>query len=71
MNSALHELIKSLNDPEVQLFPLGAIVGQRPGSQAVPDGVHFSAEVHKEIAAALTRDIEAWVRQQRHLQQST
>jgi hypothetical protein len=57
-------------DPEVRLFRLSEIVGRRPVDEALPDGVHFSAALHREIAEELAKEILAWAAGQPHLQRS-
>jgi hypothetical protein len=56
-----------VTDPNVRLFPLSQVVSRHDLDQALPDGVHFSAELHREIAEELAKEILPWAAGQPHL----
>ena len=59
--------INELDDPEVRLFKLSEVVGRHDLDEALPDGVHFSAGLHREIAEELAKVILPWACEQPHL----
>ncbi|MFZ0667579.1 MAG: SGNH/GDSL hydrolase family protein [Acidimicrobiales bacterium] len=67
MRKTIERWIESAEDPEIRLFPLSEIVSRHDPEESMPDGVHFSAGLHREIAEELARAILPWAATQPHL----
>lgn len=67
LRSEMVSWIDDVDDPGIRLFKLSEIVGAHEIDDAVPDGVHFSADLHREIAENLARVVLPWASQQPHL----
>jgi hypothetical protein len=59
--------IDETDDPGVRLFQLSEVVARHDLDEALPDGVHFSAVLHREIAEGLAKQILPWAAEQPHL----
>lgn len=70
MNRTLEQLVDRIADPDVRLFRLTDIAARvtPEGEDPVPDGVHFSAQVHRAVGRALADEVLAWAAKQPHLQ---
>jgi lysophospholipase L1-like esterase len=68
MRAALVEQVRLIAEPDVRIFAVSEIVMARDLETALPDGVHFSADLHHEIASRLASVISEWAAQQPHLQ---
>jgi hypothetical protein len=67
LGEAMTSWAKESSDPNLRLFRLSEIVAGHDLEEALPDGVHFSAELHREIASELAREILPWAATQPHL----
>lgn len=63
----LAKWVADRGDPDVRLFRVSEIVDRYPPEISVPDGAHFSAQVHREIAEALAAEVLPWAAGQPHL----
>lgn len=68
MGKAIVDWVAGVDDPDVRLFRLSEIVKRHDLEEALPDGVHFSAALHREVAEELAREIIPWAATQPHLQ---
>jgi hypothetical protein len=59
-----------LGDPNVRLFGLSEIVFRHDLEEVLPDGAHFTASLHREIAQELANEIAAWAADQPHLKRT-
>jgi hypothetical protein len=57
-NEALRKCAERLG-PRVEFLDVAALLAQGSYADLVPDGIHFSAEGHRRVAAALSRILEA------------
>ncbi|MET0931732.1 MAG: hypothetical protein ABWX74_19595 [Aeromicrobium sp.] len=69
MNRTLHDLVTGLGRDNVRYVRVGEIVDEHIGDldTAVPDGFHYSPELHRQVGARLAREIDAWASTQTHL----
>ncbi|MET0449321.1 MAG: hypothetical protein ABW004_12985 [Aeromicrobium sp.] len=69
MNRTLHDLVTGLGRDNVRYVRVGEIVDEHIGDldTAVPDGFHYSPELHRHVGARLAREIDAWASTQTHL----
>jgi hypothetical protein len=68
MRNAIVDWVESTNDPNIRLFRVSEIVKRHDLEEALPDGVHFSSGLHREIAEELAREVLSWAVTQPHLQ---
>jgi lysophospholipase L1-like esterase len=71
MNDGIADLVARLDNPDVRLVKISAIVDEYAGGDldiATPDGFHYSPEIHRLIGAQLADEIAAWADTQPHLQ---
>ena len=68
LRQALEAWLGSSGGTNVRLFRLSEIVARHDLEEALPDGVHFSADLHREIATELARQVLSWAHTQPHLQ---
>jgi lysophospholipase L1-like esterase len=65
MNRGLHEMVRSLGDPEVRIVPVADIAkGLGHGEDPVPDGLHYSPQMRRLLGRAVAQDVERWWRRQ-------
>lgn len=70
MNDAIAQVVTRVDDPDVRLFKVSALVEEHAGGdidRATPDGFHYTPELHRHIGTALAGEIDGWARTQRHL----
>jgi hypothetical protein len=67
MRREIVKWLEELDNPEIRLFSLSEIVSRQDLDEALPDGVHFSHETHREIAEELALVILPWAATQPHL----
>ena len=70
MNDALAATVERVDRPNVRFFRMRHLVDEHHDGDldaAMPDGSHFSPEMHRHVGTALAREIEAWAETQPHL----
>jgi hypothetical protein len=70
MNKAIAELVTRLDMPNVRYFPVLKLIDEHCDGDlevAIPDGFHYTPELHRLIGATLAREIEEWAETQPHL----
>ncbi|HJR24705.1 MAG TPA: SGNH/GDSL hydrolase family protein [Acidimicrobiales bacterium] len=69
MNELAASLVSRLDEPDIRVFDtrrhLLAVLSE--GGDPVPDGSHFTAEVHRAVGRAMGREVVEWAREQDHL----
>ena len=69
LRAVMRQWVADRANPDVRLFPLSDLVhGQDDLDVALPDGVHFSAKLHREVGEAMAGVILQWAATQPHLQ---
>jgi hypothetical protein len=68
LRALVHDWLNNRGDPDVRLFPLADLIFARDVDAALPDGVHYSATLHRDIADELAAVILEWAGKQDHLQ---
>lgn len=71
LRGQIHEWIANHADPQVRLFPVSELLQRHDLDVALPDGVHYAAFVHREIAESLSIVIREWAQTQPHLRRAT
>lgn len=59
INDVLRRVVAEFDDT-VRVVELSALVDEAGGPAALPDGVHFSAELNRRLAELVADEIEAW-----------
>lgn len=70
MNSAIEDLVKRLDDPDIRYFRTTELVQEHADGDldvATPDGFHFSADLHRAIGRQMAAEIMDWADAQEHL----
>lgn len=70
MNDALAGTVERVDRPNVRFFRVRHLVDEHHDGDlddAMPDGSHFSPEMHRHVGTALAAEIEAWADTQPHL----
>lgn len=70
MNDALAATVERVDRPNVRFFRMRHLVDEHHDGDldaAMPDGSHFSPEMHRHVGTALASEIEAWAETQPHL----
>lgn len=70
VNERLEAAIKQLDNPDVRFFRVQNLVDEFCDGDidaAMPDGFHFSTDMHRHIGEALARDVAVWADEQPHL----
>lgn len=70
MNDALEDMVRRVGRPNVRFFRVGELVDKYADGDleiAIPDGFHYSAQLHRRIGAELAAEIAAWADAQAHL----
>jgi hypothetical protein len=70
MNRTIADLVHRIDQPNIRYFRVADLVEEHCGGDltvAVPDGFHYSPEMHRVIGTALGREIEEWAQTQVHL----
>jgi hypothetical protein len=65
--SAMAEAVEEFGEPDVRLLRASDVVHRHPADFAIPDGVHLSPTLHRELAEMLAGEILSWARGQPHL----
>jgi hypothetical protein len=68
VRESITRTVEAFASPDVRLFQLSRMVSTFDLDDALPDGVHFSAELHRAVAFELSDLIFAWAETQPHLQ---
>jgi lysophospholipase L1-like esterase len=58
--TALEQTIETLHDPGVERIDPSVVLGDLGQDKSIPDGLHWSAEAHRRVAALIAERIEAW-----------
>lgn len=72
MNRELAAMVERIGEPDVRYFPTSGIVSEIAGGDlesALPDGFHFTPEIHRAIGVGLAAQIGEWADTQGHLKQ--
>ncbi|KAA1380756.1 SGNH/GDSL hydrolase family protein [Aeromicrobium fastidiosum] len=70
MNQTLERMVADVGLDHVRYFRVAPLVDQHAGGDidvAIPDGFHYSPEMHRHIGTALAADVEQWAATQNHL----
>lgn len=70
MNATLRAMVDEIGLDTVRYFPVASLVETHAGGDidvAIPDGFHYSPQMHRVIGTELARDIDQWARSQAHL----
>jgi hypothetical protein len=70
MHEALEDMVTRLESPLVERFYVTRIIDEQFGGDlevAVPDGFHYSPELHRAIGVRLAQRLEEWADTQPHL----
>lgn len=70
MNEAIAEMVERIDLPNVRYFPISGLIDEHCGGDlevAIPDGFHYSPEMHRLIGSTLARQIAEWADTQPHL----
>ncbi len=70
LRGCIHTWIAARGDPQVRLFPVSELLVRHDLDRALPDGVHYAAFVHREIAEELATIIAEWAQGEPHLRRS-
>jgi hypothetical protein len=67
------DLVKGLDDPDVRVVPVREHLHRvlDEGRDPVPDGSHYTPEVHRAVGRAMARTIVEWAADQPHLRLPT
>lgn len=57
----IRSVVKSLDDPEVQVVEAGAIVDDLGWRKTMVDGLHYTARGHQEVAGLLEAAVVSWL----------
>jgi hypothetical protein len=71
MNDALAAMVRRVDRPNVRYFKTSEMVNKYADGDvdvATPDGFHYSPYLHRQIGAALAREVLEWADTQPHLQ---
>jgi hypothetical protein len=74
MNRTLEQMVARLGTDDIRYFRVADLVEQHAGGDidvAIPDGFHYSPQMHRHIGTALAADIAAWADTQPHLARPT
>jgi hypothetical protein len=67
MREEIENLVSGYGSSDVYRFPMWELVGGLDLDKALPDGVHFSGDLHRKIAEGLSAVVLEWASQQPHL----
>jgi hypothetical protein len=70
MNDTLRTMVEGIGRDDVRWFPVTPLVDEHVAGDidlAIPDGFHYSPQMHRHIGTALAREIDAWAATQNHL----
>lgn len=70
MNASIASMVERLGQDNVRYFRVSELVEKHAGGDlatAIPDGFHYSPQMHRHIGETLAAEIDAWARTQRHL----
>lgn len=70
MNRTLERMVADVGLDHVRYFRVADLVERHAGGEvdvAIPDGFHYSPEMHRHIGTALAADIQSWAATQTHL----
>ncbi|WP_203336326.1 SGNH/GDSL hydrolase family protein [Nocardioides limicola] len=70
MNDAIRQMVERLDQPHIIWFPVAEIVEEMYGGDldlALPDGFHYTPELHREIGHRLGAVVAEWADTQPHL----
>lgn len=70
MNEIIAELVARHDSDRVRLVQVSDLVKEHAGGDlavAIPDGFHYSPELHRAIGERIAADIDAWADTQSHL----
>lgn len=69
MNETVAAMVAKLDDPDVRIFDIPAVVAKTvpAGENPTPDGFHYSAPLHRAIGQALGDEVLDWAATQPHL----
>lgn len=73
MNAAVEALVKRLGKDNVRFFTLMDLIDKYADGNldvAIPDGFHWSPEMHRAVGTKLAQEIEDWADTQPHLMPS-
>jgi hypothetical protein len=65
----LRAMVDGFGKSNIRFFEWEAVVADHldPGDEAMPDGAHFTPEVHRVIGETLAREVLDWANTQEHL----
>lgn len=67
MRAGIEDVVAGFHADDVYRFPMWQLVGGLDLDEALPDGVHFSGDLHRKIAEGLSAVIVEWAAGQPHL----
>lgn len=70
MNRAIEDMVTRIDKPHVRYFPVSGLIDKHCGGDlelAVPDGFHYTPEMHRAVGEELAGVIEEWADTQPHL----
>lgn len=61
-NAIIERVVQSHDDGQTRLIDVSSLVAGEDGDgRLVADGIHYTAEGHRQVAALLEREIQAWL----------
>jgi hypothetical protein len=70
MNRSLRQMVEGVGRDHVRYVRIGDLVDRHAAGdidRAIPDGFHYSPEMHRHVGAHLAEAIDTWSRTQSHL----
>ena len=69
LDELVADLVKRLDDPDIRVFPVREHLLRvlEEGRDPVPDGSHYTPEVHRAVGRAMARTVLGWAEDQPHL----
>lgn len=74
MNKTIADMVTRIDKPNVRYFRVNPLIEEHCGGNlevAIPDGFHYSPEMHRLVGTTMAREIGAWADTQPHLAVST